>query len=72
MTCPFCSSDDVELVSPWAGQLITSQLRCRACNTYFEAIRQEFEPGESGSTATPAIYEPEPDSAWTTSSADDR
>ena len=60
MTCPFCESGDVEVVSPWAGQIITCQMRCRTCNTYFEAIREEFEgPGE----ATPA---------WTTSSADDR
>jgi C4-type Zn-finger protein len=39
--CPFCDSERVELVSPWGGQLITSQLRCRACNTYFEAVRDE-------------------------------
>lgn len=37
--CPFCGSKDTEVVSPWGGQLITSQLRCRRCNTYFEAIR---------------------------------
>ena len=37
--CPFCGSEDVELVSLWGGQLITSQFRCRECNTYFEAIR---------------------------------
>ncbi len=42
MTCPFCESEDVELVSPWGGQIITSQMRCRGCNTYFEAIRDEF------------------------------
>jgi hypothetical protein len=70
MTCPFCDSADVELVSPWGGQIITSQMRCRACNTYFEAIREEF--GESGSIARPAPSEPEPNSPWTTSSADDR
>jgi hypothetical protein len=56
MTCPFCDSEDVERVSPWGGQLITSQMRCRACNTYFEAIRDESEA----------------DTAWTTNSADDR
>ncbi len=56
MTCPFCSSEDVELVAPWAGQMITSQMRCRGCNTYFEAIREEFSD----------------DQAWMTSSADDR
>ena len=46
--CPFCDSAEVELVSPWGGQIITSQMRCRTCNTYFEAIREEF--AESGST----------------------
>ena len=63
MTCPFCDSADVELVSPWGGQIITSQMRCRSCNTYFEAIREEFNavPGESEATRS-----------WTTSSADDR
>jgi hypothetical protein len=50
MTCPFCDSPDVELVAPWGGQIITSQMRCRSCNTYFEAIRDEFDGGESGST----------------------
>ena len=43
ITCPFCDSADVELVAPWGGQIITSQMRCRACNTYFEAIRDDFE-----------------------------
>jgi len=40
--CPFCESDDVEQVGAWGGQLITSQLRCRSCNTYFEAVRDVF------------------------------
>ncbi len=62
MTCPFCESDDVELVSPWGGQMITSQMRCRACNTYFEAIREEFD----GVRTSPG------DPSWMTSSADDR
>jgi ring-1,2-phenylacetyl-CoA epoxidase subunit PaaD len=57
MTCPFCGSADTEVVAPFGGQIITSQMRCRACNTYFEAIRQEFSEA-SGS--------------WTTNSADDR
>ena len=59
MRCPFCESDDVEVVSPWGGQIITCQVRCRACNTYFEAIREEFE-GAPGTT-----------SSWMTSSAGD-
>jgi hypothetical protein len=41
--CPFCDSEDVEHVGAWGGQMITAQLRCRGCNTYFEAIREEFE-----------------------------
>ena len=41
--CPFCDSPDVELVSAWGGQIITSQMRCRRCNSYFEAVREEFE-----------------------------
>lgn len=40
--CPFCDSDEVELVSAWGGQLITSQFRCRQCNTPFEAVREDF------------------------------
>ena len=42
LTCPFCRSPDVEDVSQWGGQLLTRQVRCRACNTYFEAVREEF------------------------------
>jgi transposase-like protein len=41
ISCPFCDSEHVEVVSAWAGQLITSQLRCQDCNTYFEALRDE-------------------------------
>lgn len=73
MSCPFCSSEDVELVSPWGGQIITSQMRCRACNTYFEAIREEFQGGsefEGGSHEAPDDSDEVP--AWTTSSGDDR
>jgi hypothetical protein len=44
LRCPLCESDDVELVSAWGGQLITSQVRCRSCNTYFEALREAFDP----------------------------
>ena len=57
MRCPFCDSEDVEVVAAFGGQMITSQMRCRSCNAYFEAIRAEFE-GDAAS--------------WTTSSADDR
>ncbi len=39
--CPFCESDYTEVVAAWGGQMITSQMRCRSCLTYFEAIREE-------------------------------
>jgi len=44
MRCPYCDSDWVEIVSPWGGQIITSQLRCRSCGTYFEGVREDFDP----------------------------
>jgi transposase-like protein len=43
MTCPFCSSTDVERVAQWGGQIITAQWRCGACNSYFEAVREDFD-----------------------------
>ncbi|MBV9416155.1 MAG: hypothetical protein JO363_14325 [Solirubrobacterales bacterium] len=49
MSCPFCGSEDVEVIAPWGGQIITSQVRCRGCNTYFEAIREEFESSTTSS-----------------------
>jgi transposase-like protein len=42
MTCPFCSSPDVERVGQWGGQIITSQWRCNGCSSYFEAVREDF------------------------------
>jgi ribosomal protein L37AE/L43A len=50
MTCPFCSSPDVERVGQWGGQIITAQWRCNGCNSYFEAVRDDF---DAGSTRTP-------------------
>jgi hypothetical protein len=40
--CPFCGAREVELVSAFGGQIITSQWQCRACGSYFEAVRQDF------------------------------
>jgi uncharacterized Zn finger protein len=48
MRCPYCDSERVELVSPWGGQIITSQLRCLGCGTYFEAVREDFEAHKQG------------------------
>jgi acyl-CoA thioesterase FadM len=47
--CPFCGSGAVERVGQWGGQIITAQWRCQACNTYFEAVREDF-----GKQASPA------------------
>jgi hypothetical protein len=42
-SCPFCDSDQTEQISAWGGQIITSQARCRNCNTYFEVVREDFD-----------------------------
>ena len=45
VSCPYCGSPEVVWVADWGGQLISSQCRCRACHTYFEAIDHDrFEP----------------------------
>jgi len=41
--CPFCGAATVERVGQWGGQIITAQWRCQACNTYFEAVREDFD-----------------------------
>ncbi len=48
MTCPFCDSSDVERVGQWGGQIITSQWRCSACSSYFEAVRDDFDDDRPG------------------------
>ncbi|HXD65247.1 MAG TPA: hypothetical protein VNV17_11550 [Solirubrobacteraceae bacterium] len=52
LTCPFCESSDIEVVSAWGGQLITRQLRCRSCNTHFEALRSAFDSPEDESSTS--------------------
>ena len=54
MTCPFCSSPEVERVAQWGGQIITAQWRCGACNSYFEAVREDFDDDvtDAGRSAT--------------------
>ena len=42
-SCPFCGAGAVERVGQWGGQIITSQWRCPACNSYFEALREDFD-----------------------------
>jgi transposase-like protein len=45
--CPFCDSADTERVGQWGGQIITAQWRCRACSTYFEALREDYRSDSS-------------------------
>lgn len=44
--CPFCDARAAELVSLFGCQLMTSHYRCRACGSYFEAVRPNLR-GES-------------------------
>jgi transposase-like protein len=56
-SCPFCESDEVELISQFGSQILTSQWACRACNSYFEAIRAEFDeqrPAPSPQRSSPS------------------
>jgi hypothetical protein len=52
VTCPFCDSPEVERVAQWGGQIITAQWRCRACNSYFEAVRDDFDDQPAGNPTT--------------------
>ena len=50
--CPFCGAGTAERIGLWGGQMITGQWRCRACGSYFEALREAFDepatpPGDS-------------------------
>jgi transposase-like protein len=55
VTCPFCDASDVEQVAQWGGQIITGQWRCRACGSYFEALRDDFDdPATQPAGAAPA------------------
>jgi hypothetical protein len=42
----------VERVAQWGGQMITAQWRCKACGSYFEALRDEFGDGVTTSAST--------------------
>ena len=41
--CPYCGAPAVERVGQWGGQMITAQWRCGGCNSYFEAVRDDFD-----------------------------
>jgi transposase-like protein len=46
--CPFCNAASAERVGQWGGQIITSQWRCLACGSYFEAVREDFDDPREG------------------------
>ncbi len=56
--CPFCDARDVERVAQWGGQMITAQWRCRACGSYFEALREELDHSSSAGPAAHDAQEP--------------
>ena len=39
--CPFCDALDTEPLALFGSQLMVSPWRCRACRSYFEALRDE-------------------------------
>jgi hypothetical protein len=41
--CPFCGSEDVELLALFGSQLLTKQYYCRACHTPFEHLNKDDE-----------------------------
>lgn len=58
-SCPFCAAEDVERVGQWGGQMITAQWVCHACNSHFEAIREDFDdPPEDQAARRSASSEP--------------
>lgn len=46
VACPFCGSENVELLAPFGSQHLTSQYRCADCRSYFEAVRADFDERE--------------------------
>jgi transposase-like protein len=51
--CPFCDRSETTRVGQWGGQIITAQWHCQGCNSYFEALREEFD--DAPGPATKAI-----------------
>jgi transposase-like protein len=48
IACPFCDSKITEQISLFGSQLLLSQFRCKACGSYFEAVRDvKLKPEES-------------------------
>jgi transposase-like protein len=43
--CPFCESDDTELMSLFGSSPLTSQYYCRGCRSAFEQVKWGTLPG---------------------------
>jgi transposase-like protein len=41
VVCPFCDSTNTVEVSAFGCQHLTSHYQCRACRSYFEAVRDD-------------------------------
>jgi transcription elongation factor Elf1 len=37
--CPFCDSSDGDVISLFGTQVMTMQVRCRSCGSYYEAAK---------------------------------
>lgn len=48
VTCPHCQSVDVEVESPFGGNLMTRQYYCLGCHTVFEWVKWEIDPDPAG------------------------
>ncbi len=44
--CPFCESDNTELLSLFGQNLLSSTWYCRSCKTAFEAVRWDADDHE--------------------------
>jgi hypothetical protein len=42
--CPFCGSDDTELMSLFGSSALTSQYYCRGCRSAFEQVKWGTSP----------------------------
>jgi len=37
--CPFCRSENTEVISLFGSQVMTMQCKCHACGSFFEASK---------------------------------
>jgi len=37
--CPFCRSNDTQVISLFGSQVMTMQCKCHACGSFFEASK---------------------------------